>query len=353
MRIYPRKNKVKVISLRSFGETNHFHLEETQIPTPQRGEIRIRIKAVAFNPIDFKIRKGEYGGHLPIILGSDCSGVIDAVGHGVQHFSIGDEVYAMPFGQCSNGSYAQYVCLPYQFAAKKPKSFSFEAAACIPLASLTAYRATIGLQIFREKGAIFIAGAAGGVGCMAVQLSRHFHGGPIYTVARSEETAKFLVEKLKIEKRNIVIYKDMKTEQVKEKLIDLNKGELFSGVLDFIGNEMKELCISLADYSGEIVSIVPEEQDIKLPLWAKGSTYFQRSLSLRCIFVGSESFSGKEEKWEVYQTQFAYLNQLFETKAICIPYYRNLGPFCLETVQNAHHLLESGQVRGKLVMEVT
>ncbi len=352
MLINARKDKVNVISLRSFGGTDHFHLEETPIPIPQRGEIRIRIKAVAFNPIDFKIRKGEYGGHLPIILGSDCSGVIDAVGLGVQHFSVGDEVYAMSFGQCSNGSYAQYICLPYQFAAIKPKSFSFEVAACIPLASLTAYRATIGLQTFRGKGAIFIAGAAGGVGCMAVQLSRHFHGGPIYTVARNEETVKFLVEKLNIEKRNIVIYQDMKIEHVKEKLIDLNKGDLFSGVLDFVGKEMKELCISLADYSGEVVSIVPEEQDIKLPVWAKGSTYFQRCLSLRCIFVGSESFSGKAEKWEVYQTQLAHLNRLFETETIGIPYYRNLGPFCLETVQKAHHLLESGQVRGKLTMEV-
>lgn len=343
---------MNVISLRSFGETNHFHLEEVPIPAPKRGEIRIRIKAVAFNPIDCKIRKGEYDGHLPIILGSDCSGVIDAVGLGVQHFSVGDEVYAMPFGQCSNGSYAQYVCLPYQFAAKKPKNFSFETAACIPLASLTAYRATIGLQTFREKGAIFIAGAAGGVGCMAVQLSRYFHGGPIYTVARSAETVKFIVEKLNIEKRNIVIYKDMTIEQVQEKLVDLNKGELFSGVLDFVGKEMKELCISLADYSGEIISIVPEEQDMKLPLWANGSTYFQRCLSLRCIFVGSESFSEKEKKWEVYQTQFAHLNRLFETEMISIPYSKNLGPFCLETVQNAHQLLESGQVRGKLVMEV-
>ena len=322
------------------------------IPYPKKGEIRIKIKAAAFNPVDVKIRQREYGDCTPLILGADCSGIVDQIGEDVNNFAIGDEVYAMSFGQSSNGSYAQYVCLPYQFAAKKPKGFSFEAAACIPVASLTAYRATIGLQTFREKGAIFIAGAAGGVGCMAVQLSRHFHGGPIYTVARSEETVKFLVEKLNIGKRNIVLYKDMTIEQVQEKLVDLNKGELFSGVLDFIGKEMKELCISLADYSGEIVSIVPEEQDIKLPLWANGSTYFQRCLSLRCIFVGSESFSGKEKKWEVYQTQFAHLNRLFEAETINIPYYRNLGPFCLETVKKAHRLLETGRVKGKLVMSM-
>jgi NADPH:quinone reductase len=343
---------VNVISLRSFGDVNQFYLEKLPIPNPQRKEIRIRIKAVAFNPVDIKIRKGEYGGHLPMILGSDCSGVVDAIGLGVDRFSVGDEVYAMSFGQSSNGSYAEYVCLPYQFVEKKPKNFSFQAAACIPLASLTAYRATIGLQILRKKGAIFIAGAAGGVGCMAVQLSRHFHGGPIYTVARTTETATFLVEKLNIEKKNIVMYQGVKTDDLRERLINLNKGDLFSGVLDFVGKEMKELCVSLTDYSGEIVSIVPEAQDIKLPPWSQGSPYFQRCLSLRCIFVGAEAFSGEAKKWEVYQTQFSHLNRLFEMQTIGIPYYKNMGSFYLETVQNAHRLLESGQVRGKLVMNV-
>jgi NADPH:quinone reductase-like Zn-dependent oxidoreductase len=344
---------VNVISLRSFGDVSHFHLDKVPIPSPQIGEVRIRIKAVAFNPVDFKIRRGEYGGQTPLILGSDCSGIIDAIGDGVNQFAIGDEVYAMPFGQCSNGSYAQYLCLPYQLVAKKPINFSFEAAACIPLVSLTAYRATIGLQTLNRAGSLFIAGAAGGVGCMAVQLARHFHGGPIYTIARSEETANFLIEKLNIEENNIVISKDLELGHLKNKLIEINNGNLFSGTLDFVGKEIKALCISLTDYSGEIVSTVAEESDYQLPIWTNGSPYFQRSLSLRCIFVGAESFSGKKKTWEIYQNHFSHLNQLLENKTITIPYYRNLGVLCVETVQSAHELLESGLVRGKLVMKVS
>lgn len=343
---------MNVISLGAFGDISNFYLDKIPIPNPKIGEVRILIKAVAFNPVDYKTRKGEYGGRVPLVLGSDCSGIVDAIGIGVNQFAIGDEVYAMPFGQSSNGSYAQYVCLPYQFVAKKPKSLSFEAAACLPLVSLTAYRATIGLQVLNKKDSLFIAGAAGGVGCMAVQLVRYFHGGPIYTIARSEETAKFLVEKLNIEKENIVICKNANVEQLRNILIKLNNNSLFSGVLDFVGNEVKELCISLADYSGQIISTVPEDLDFKVSIWGKNNLYFQKSLSLNCIFVGAESFFGEEKSWEVYQTHFSHLNQLLNEKIITVPFYKNLGPFSVKTVQDAHQLLETGRVKGKIIMEV-
>ncbi len=343
---------MNVISLTAFGDSSHFRLKQIPIPNPQEGEVRIRIKAVAFNPVDVKIRRGDYGGQTPLILGSDCSGVVEAIGIGVSQFQEGDEVYAMPFGQCSNGSYAQYLCLPYQFVSKKPQNLSFEAAACIPLVSLTAYRATLGLQGLNRKGSLFIAGAAGGVGCIAVQLARYFHGGPIYTIARRKETIKFLVDQLQIKKDNILLTENLGTEELRKKLIELNHGNMFSGVLDFVGKEMKALCISLADYSGHIVSTVPEDFDFKLPIWVRGSPYFQRSLSFSCVFVGAESFSAEKKSWEIYQIHFAHLNHLLETRVIKVPEYQNLGSFRLETIKQAHELLEHGLVNGKLIMSV-
>ena len=71
---------MKAVVLEAFGDANHFQFKEVPTPSPKEGEVRIKLKAAAFNPVDYKIRKGDFGGAPPVILGADCSGVIDAVG---------------------------------------------------------------------------------------------------------------------------------------------------------------------------------------------------------------------------------------------------------------------------------
>jgi NADPH:quinone reductase len=345
-------NKMNAIILDALGGVANFRFDRISIPDPKKGEVRIRIKAAAFNPVDFKIRKGEYGACTPLILGADCSGIVDEVGEGVDTIVIGDEVYGMPFGPSSNGSYGQYVCMPYQFVAKKPRHLSFEEAACIPLASLTAYRAASVLQFARKSGSIFIAGAAGGVGSFAVQLIRHFHNDLIYTIAGSDDTAIFLTEKLSIKKENIILYQGLTVEEIKEKLIAINNGDLFLATFDFVGKEMKTLCIELAGYSGHVISIVPEDPKCELSSWSKGSSYFQRNLSTHNIFVGAEAYSGKPETWGIYHEHLTHITHLLNTKKINVPFYHLLGNLEVDTVKNAHCLLETSRVRGKLVMLV-
>src|SRR5690242_16901048 len=113
---------MKAVVLESFGDLSYLKFKEVHTPQPQKGEVRIRIKASGFNPVDFKIRQGHFGGKTPLILGSECSGVIDAVGEETRAFREGDEVYAMSFGQGSNGSYAEYLCIPEAFVSKKPEN---------------------------------------------------------------------------------------------------------------------------------------------------------------------------------------------------------------------------------------
>jgi NADPH:quinone reductase len=345
-------NKMNAIVLHALGGVDNFRLDRVSIPDPQNGEVRIRIKAAAFNPVDCKIRQGEYGECTPLILGADCSGIIDEIGEGVDTLAVGDEVYGMPFGQSSNGSYGQYVCVPYQFVAKKPKHLSFEEAACVPLASLTAYRAASVLRSANKDGSVFIAGAAGGVGSFAVQLIRHFHNDLIYTVAGSNDTAIFLTEKLNIKKENILFYQDLSGEELKEGLIALNRGRGFLATFDFVGKAMKTLCIELAGYSGHVISIVPEDSKCEPSPWSKGSPYFQHNLSTHSIFVGAEAYSGKPETWGIYHKHLAHITHLLNEKKITVPSYHLLGGLEVDTVKNAHRLLETGRVRGKLVMLV-
>ncbi len=343
---------MNAIVLHALGGIDNFRLDRISIPDPKNGEVRIRIKAASFNPVDFKIRQGEYGECTPLILGADCSGIIDEIGKGVDTLAIGDEVYGMPFGQGSNGSYGQYVCVPYQFVAKKPKHLSFEEAACIPLAALTAYRAASVLRTSSKDGSVFIAGAAGGVGSFAVQLIRHFHNDLIYTIAGSDETAVFLTEKLNIKKENIILYQGLTKCELEEKLITLNKGNFFLATFDFAGKTMKTLCIELAGYSGHIISIVPEDSKCETSPWSKGSPYFQRNLSTHTVFVGAEAYSGKPETWGIYHEHLMHITHLFNEKKIKVPFYNLLGGLEVDTVRNAHCLLETGRVRGKLVMLV-
>lgn len=345
---------MKAIVLDKVGDASGFQSKDIPIPSPKEGEVRIQIRAAGFNPVDFKIRRGDYGTTTPVILGADCSGVIDSIGPKVTSFKVGDEVFAIAFGQGSNGSYAEYLCLPEQFVAKKPSHLSFTEAASIPLATLTAYRAVIASGAITNREPIFIAGAAGGVGSMGVQLARHLQAGPIYTVAGSEESLDCMTQTLKIDPHNIVLYKGLSTEALQEKLTSLNSGSLFTSTFDYVGKEMKTLCLNLAKPSGHMVTTVPEDESYSTPVWTRGiSPCFSKNLSVHFIFIGAESFLKTPKGWQIYQEQLAKIGELLASRAILPPQIKNLGDLSVATIQKAHGLLEGGKVKGKLVMQVS
>ena len=241
------------------GGIEQFQLQRVSKPEPKNGEVRIRVKAAGFNPVDYKMRRGDYGRVTSVILGADCSGFVDATGPGVAGFSIGDEVYALAFGQGSNGSYAQYLCLPHQFVEKKPKNLSFQEAASIPLSCMTAYRAISALRFSTPHQSIFIAGASGGVGSYAIQLIQHYQWADIFVIAGGGGSVELLTQKLGLRQENIVLYDHLSIEEIKEKLIHLNSGNLFSATFDFVGGDITNLCLQLTKHSGYIVSLVPSD----------------------------------------------------------------------------------------------
>jgi NADPH:quinone reductase len=344
---------MKAVVLEAFGDVSQLKMKEVQLPQPKKNEVRIHLKAAGFNPVDFKIRKGMYGGKLPIILGSDCSGIIDAVGADVNGFAWGDEVYAMAFGQCSNGSYAEYLCLPIEFVAKKPKQLTFEQAAVVPLAASTAYRAMIASASIKKDDTVFISGAGGGVGSIAVEMAKFLKAKTIFSVAGSDMSAQFLQQELGLKKEQILLYRGLTGEQMEQKLVAMNEGRLFDATFDFVGGEMKRLCLKLTRHSGHFVSIVPEQPSFDLPVWPRGeSLCFNRNLSLSFIFVGAESYSGPVQSWTIYTRHLHHITQLFESGDLKPPPLKVLGELNVETVIEAHRLLEEGKVKGKLVMRI-
>ena len=345
---------MKAISISSFGDPSVFKSVDVPIPQPRQHEVRIRIKAVGFNPVDCKMREGVYPGHLPMILGVECSGVIDAIGEPYHEFSIGDPVMALIFGQASsNGAYAEYVCVPKAFVIKKPEELSFAQAATVPLAGLTAYRALIATSAIEEGKSAVILGATGGVGSFAIQLAKAYKAHPIFVTAGSEESAQYLIRHFQIPKEWILFYKGMSMQQTKERLLQMNQGKLIYSVFDFVGGTTKELCFSIVDYSGHVASILPEGKDFQLNLWTRGeSPAFQKNLSVHFIYVGAEATSGPKESWNNYQAQLKELASLIHSKDIHVVEPEITGKLSVEAVQEAHRRLETHKVKGKLAMMV-
>jgi NADPH:quinone reductase-like Zn-dependent oxidoreductase len=143
-------------------------LEEVEVPEPHAaaGQIRVAVKAVGVNPVDWKLRRGMMGGDLPRRTGLEVAGVVDEIGDGVTDVSVGDEVFGSVEG--GNGA-ADFAVLAHY--ARVPRSLDFAGAAGLPVAVETATR-TLDLLDVSDGQTVLVNGAAGAVGISTVQLAR-------------------------------------------------------------------------------------------------------------------------------------------------------------------------------------
>lgn len=149
-------------------------LREVPEPSPGDGEVLIRVRAVGLNPIDYKVREGKLRlvSHLdlPVVGGSELSGVVERVGGGVTRLAVGDRVFAR-VDKRKLGAYAPCAVVEESLVGKMPESLDFAEAAGLPLAGLTALQALRDELAVRAGNRIFVSGGAGGVGTFAIQLA--------------------------------------------------------------------------------------------------------------------------------------------------------------------------------------
>ncbi|MEU5154121.1 NADP-dependent oxidoreductase [Glycomyces sp. NPDC021274] len=159
---------MKAIQFDRFGGTEVLHEADLEVPVPGPGQVRVRVKAAGLNAIDGKIRSGAMEAlrptALPAIPGGEFAGVVDALGEGMEHVQVGDEV----LGWSDTGSYAEYA-LATTIAAK-PAGLDWQEAAALPVASETAER-VLDLLGVTDGETVLMHGAAGAVGTLAVQLA--------------------------------------------------------------------------------------------------------------------------------------------------------------------------------------
>lgn len=312
--------------INGYGGGDRFEIREVDRPSPGSGQILVRVRAASVNPIDWKTRRGGLfytrGARLPLVLGYDVAGEVEEIGPEVGSFQPGDPVYAY-LDSSHGGAYAEYAVVGQGAAARKPERLSFEEAAAVPLAGLTA------LQALRDKGElaegerVLVNGASGGVGHFAVQIAKVLE-------ARVAGVASG---------RN----QDFIRELGAERTIDYEQEDFtqdedtFDVVLDTVGNTSLRDCDLILGEGGVFVTTVPGPLVFVQGAAAFVSGLFGPTRRARLIV-------GKPDG-----NDLALLARWIDQGKVR-PVLQEVYP--LEEIRQAHEASESGHARGKIVVRI-
>jgi NADPH:quinone reductase-like Zn-dependent oxidoreductase len=290
------------------GSPDVLTYEEAGAPEPGDGEVLIRVRAASVNPVDWKTRRGLREVPLPALLGTDLSGTVEA--SRADGFAEGDEV----FGLAASGAYAELATAAAGAIARKPEGLSHEAAAALPVAGMTAWQALFDRGGLQAGQTALVAGAAGGVGHLAVQFAKTVEARVVGTgSARNRDFVLGL---------GADEYVDYTAQDV---------AEAVSGVdvaFDTVGGDTTASLVPTLREGGVLVTIAnaPPEEAAR-----------ERGARAELLVMSPSS------------EQLARIGELVASSEVKIELAEVLP---LTEVRRAHELSESGHTRGKIVLTV-
>src|SRR5918997_5636224 len=168
-------DSMRAIVQHEFGGPEVLEVESRPVPKPVATEVRVRVEAARVNPVDWKTRGGkgaavQFG--LPLTVGWDVAGVVDAVGPGVTRFAVGDPVFGMPWFPRPASAYAEFVTAPSRHFARRPDVLGVVEAGGLSLAGLTAWQCLVDVARVQPGQRVLVHAGAGGVGHLAVQIAK-------------------------------------------------------------------------------------------------------------------------------------------------------------------------------------
>jgi len=327
------KNPMKAIVYCDYGPAN-VRLGEIERPTPSDDQILVKVRAVSVNPLDWHYIEGtpyimrmQVGLRKPkdIRLGVDYSGTVETVGKNVTNFKPGDDVFGG-----KNGAFAEYVCARAdRGVALKPANITFEQAASVPVAAITA------LQALRDKGAVqagqkvLINGASGGVGTFAVQIAKLL-GADVTGVCST---------------RNVDLVKSLGADRVidytKEDFTD--SPERYDVLVDNVANRSLSECRRIIKPNGRYVLVGgggPNDQGLigplARPVKAKVLSWFV-SQKMGMVFA------------QLNHTDMAKLADMMQAGKVTPVIDRS---YKFGQIGDAIRYLEDGHARGKVILTV-
>ncbi len=309
---------MKAIVIEQYGDSQELIEKELPMPIIKDNQVLIEMHATSINPIDWKLRAGYLKQAMtfefPLILGWDAAGIISEVGKNVKTFKVGDEVFARP--AMENGTYAEYVAVDEDLVALKPKSLSFNEAASVPLAGLTAWQCLVDFGDIKAGDKVLIHAGSGGVGSFAIQIAKSFGAYVISTA--SDKNEEFLKE------MGVDEFINYKTTDFSKVVKDVDL------VLDTMGGEILEKSMDVVKKGGRLVSISGEPNEEK----AKANDITIKSLWLNP--------NGKQ------LTQLGDLMEQGKVKA----YIGHTYPLTTKGLRDAHDLSATHHAVGKIVIEI-
>lgn len=322
--------------IKSFGGPEV--LEGADIPRPVAGpgQVLVRVAASSVNPVDTKIRRkgGAYSGSLPVVLGADAAGVVEALGAGVTGFAVGDAVYGSVGGvRGLQGTLAEYVAADARLLAHAPRSLPLADAAALPLVAITAWEGLVEEARVQRGESVLVLGGTGGVGHVAVQLAREL--GAVVTAAVSSDDKAQLARELGA--THVV---DYRKERVEDYVARITNGRGFDVVFDATGGSDPSAAFAAARVRGRVVTIVTAFTADLTPMHMKG-------LSLHAVFMLIPMLhdSGREAHGAILR-EVARLVDAGRLRPVID------SRFPLARSAEAHARLESGKAVGKIVVDV-
>ncbi len=333
---------MNAVMLTGAGGTENLKLMEVPDPVlkdPQ--DVLVRLHAAGLNPVDYKLRRagGFYPNRIPLILGCDGAGVVEAIGDGVTKFQVGDEVYFFNGGMGGDdqGNYAELTVIHQDYLAAKPKSISMVEAASVPLVWLTAWEALFDRCALQAGETILIHGGAGGVGYIAVQIAKNI-GATVFTTISSPEKAEFAYS---IGADHCINYKE---ENFVEKVLELTDSKGVDMVFDVVGGQVFADSFPVTKIYGHVVTL----DEINFTKDEVGVAKL-RNLSLSYeLMLTPMHFKMHEAR--VQQTEMLEnAARLIDDGKIKV-FVNNV--FGLDEIGPAHQIVEDGHSTGKTVIKI-
>ncbi|WP_028205498.1 NADP-dependent oxidoreductase [Paraburkholderia nodosa] len=332
---------MKAFVVDRYGRKNGIRAGDMPVPELREDDVLIQIHAASVNPLDSKIRDGQFKlilpYRLPLILGNDLAGTIVRVGSRVRRLKPGDEVYARP-PKDRIGTFAEFIAIKEDAVALKPKVLSMEEAASIPLVGLTAWQALVERAQLKKGQTVLVHAGSGGVGTFAIQLAKHL-GATVATTASAANAG--LMKQLGAD---VVI--DYKKDDFAAVLKDCDV------VLDTQGGKTLEKSLQVLKPGGKLIGIAgPPDPEFARQM---GATWFLRA-AMRLLSYRIRKAARRRNVGYSFLFMRADGDQLTEIAklvdaAAIKPVIDRIFPF--ESTREALAYVETGRAKGKVVINI-
>jgi NADPH:quinone reductase-like Zn-dependent oxidoreductase len=274
--------KMRAVAIGRPGGLDELKIYDLPKPEPAAGEVLIRVRAAGVGIWDSKNRAGERLSDdvkFPLVLGAECAGDIEQLGEGVTTLHDKDAVYTYFEGK--QGAYAQYVAVKAEFVALKPTSLSYLEAASVPVVSVTAHQALVDDLNVQPNEWVYVAGGAGGVGTMAVQIASVI-GAHVIASARAQDFD--YLESLGVLRTNLI---DYERSDIMQAVRDLTGGLGADAALDAVGGDSSKTTIRAVKDGGRLAELtgadLPQERKITI-IHTQSQPSAKRLDTLRAMF---------------------------------------------------------------------